>query len=169
MSGVQTETRDESVNPLDSLEEALALQEDWFFTRPVPEELTVHIDGQKSTYALTFVWQEEAHALQMYCDFNFSIPDYRRSVVLKVLEKVNGAMWLGHFDVPENSGIPCFRHTGLMHGWNPEANLEFMEDLVDVAVTECDRHFGTFNLLTLPIKLEDAALDLVLCEPAGRA
>ena len=89
---------------------------DWSFERPTDDELMVQIGARRGTYRMTFLWQEEYSAMQFFCEFDLEIPKERYDMTSKVLRDVNENLWLGHFDVPEDSNVPYFRHTTLFRG-----------------------------------------------------
>jgi hypothetical protein len=156
-------------NPLDSIEELLSVN-DWIFNRPNPEELTVHVSGKLGSYHLTFIWQEEYSAMQFFCEFeNLRIPAERMEMTNRALARMNERLWLGHFEVPEETAAPRFRHTSLFRGWTNTSGADHVEDLVDLALIECERHHNIFNMLATSIVLDGRTLDLMLNEEAGEA
>jgi hypothetical protein len=158
---------DEISNPLDSVEDFLS-GNDWIFNRPNPDELTVSVTGRSGTYRLAFLWQEEFSALQFFCEFDLRIPKERQDMAGHALRAINERIWLGHFDVPD-TGIPCFRHTSLFRGWTHSSNAESVGDLVDIALSECERHHNIFSMLASSLYLDKDVMSLVLTDDAGQA
>lgn len=155
-------------NPLDSVEDILT-GNDWIFNRPNPDELTVHVTGKLGAYNLTFVWQEEYSAMQFCCEYDLRIPSEREDMTSKALRGINERLWLGHFDLLSHNKAPCFRHTSLFRGWTHTSGAEHVEDLVDIALAECERNYNLFNMLASSLYLDGAMLDLILSEEAGEA
>ncbi len=155
---------DEVSNPIDGLEDIM-LRNDWVFERRTEEELSVQVSGKMGEYQLRFIWQEEFSAMQFICapDLRIHVDHYDEAC--QIVNNINASLWLGHFDIAmtnkevknktkQTSSIPCFRHTTLMRGQVEGSGVEPMEDLIDVALAECERYYITFSLLS-----EDAAQD----------
>jgi hypothetical protein len=159
---------EEISNPLDSVEDFLS-GHDWIFNRPSADELTVCVTGRSVTYRLAFIWQEEFSAMQFFCEFDLRIPKERQEAAGQALRVINERIWLGHFDVPADTGIPCFRHTSLFRGWTHSSNAEHAGDLVDIALSECERHHNIFSVLASALPLDGDVMSLVLSDDAGQA
>lgn len=155
-------------NPLDSIEEVMA-GHDWSFERPTPDELTVNIAGNFGQYRMTFLWQEEHSAMQFFCEFDLLIPRERFDLTSKVIRAINENLWLGHFDVPEDSNIPYFRHTTLFRGMTHTSGTDHVADLIEVALAECEKYYGVFHLLAASSTLTEDLLTLALADTDGEA
>jgi hypothetical protein len=155
-------------NPLDSVEDMLAGQ-DWVFERPHTDELSVTIAGRHGPYRMTFIWQEDYSAMQFFCEFDLNVPESRRAAAASALQMVNSKLWLGHFIVQDQTGVPAFRHTSMFRGQTQSSGAEHVEDLVDIAIAECDRYYSVFNMLSCTVTVEDSLLNLALVETAGEA
>lgn len=141
---IQTfETTGYTANPLDLLEEIVSFN-DWDFQRASSEEMFAEVPGRWCNYRLFFFWQEEVSALQFHCQFDMKVPTQRHQDVCELLSMINERMWLGHFDVDRDENMPMFRHTTLLRGIQG-ASVEQMEDLVDIAITECERFYPAFQ------------------------
>lgn len=162
------ESFDDLGNPLDTIEDVLTGQ-DWIFNRPREDELSVHVSGRSGNYRLTFLWQEEYGALQFFCESDVCVPPARQDTAGRVLRTINERLWLGHFDVAADSAAPTFRHTSLLRGWTHGAGAEHIEDLVDIALAESERHYGVFNFLATALHVDEDALNLMLSDNAGEA
>lgn len=155
-------------NPLDSVEDMFRSQ-DWSFTRSHDEELCVTVAGKRGQYKMTFIWQEEFHAMQFFCEYDFILPDANSSTVNKVLRAINEDLWLGHFDVPVATNAPCFRHTSLFRGWTQSSGAEHVEDLVDIAIAESDRFHSIFRMLAERTHMDDSLIDFIMSDSVGEA
>ena len=152
-------------NPLDSVADFLANQ-DWVFNRPQPEELLVSVPGRQGTYNLIFFWQAEFGALQFFCECDLSLEAADADAVNHALRAINERLWLGHFDLTGKArAVPTFRHTLLLLG---ALGAEPVEDVVEIGLAECERHYNVFAMLgAAPVAR--AALDLALVDEAGVA
>jgi hypothetical protein len=163
----QTEIVERTPNPLDVVEEVVSAF-DWSFERPSVEEMLAEVAGRWGTYRLFFYWQEDVAAMQFSCQFDMTVPDDRAAEIVTLLSMVNERMWLGHFDVDADDSTPMFRHTLLLRG-TQGATIEQIEDLVDVAVTECERFFPAFQFVMRDGKTAEDAVSAAILDIAGEA
>ncbi len=82
------------------------------------------------------------------------------------LMNINENLWMGHFDIPKDTRTPSFRHTCLLRG---VAGIEHFEDLVDIAMAQCERYFAAFSLLANTEIANDQNLSLALMDTAGES
>ncbi len=156
-----------AANPLDTVEQVI-LANDWAFDRRADDELSVQVPGQWCDYSLFFAWCEEVSALHFTCAFDMRIPNGRRREVHDLLALLNEKLWLGHFGIWDDEGLPMFRHALLLRG-APGASLGQLEDLVDIAVSECERFYPVFQYVVWAGKTPDEALQSAMIETLGEA
>lgn len=165
---------DDVSNPLDAIEEIM-MNNDWVYDRMSQDEMTVHITGKHGTYKLAFIWQDTYHALQFSCAPDVTIGTDKLKEASVIINKINSSLWLGHFDIrpveeqynnPGNN-IPCFRHTSLFRGMTDNSGLSQMEDLIDIALHECERFYPSFKLLAEASHLTKSDMSLALMDVAG--
>ena len=154
-------------NPLDIVEEIVAANQ-WPFDRTSEDELVVEITGKWCDYRLYFMWRDDLSALHFTCAFDARVPDTRRREVHDLLALVNEKLWLGHFDVSLEEGMPMFRHTVPLRGLSG-ASVEQLEDLVDSAFTECERFYPAFQFVIWGGKSAQEAIAAALFETVGEA
>jgi hypothetical protein len=154
-------------NPIDIAEE-IVLANQWAHDRSSDEELLVEIDGKWCDYRLLFLWQREISALHFSCSFDMKVPKARRAAVLELLAAINERLWLGHFDLVTDDQSPAFRQGVLFRGAGG-ASVEQVEDLVDIAVTECERFYPAFQLVIWGGKQAEEAIAAAMIDPAGEA
>jgi hypothetical protein len=167
---------DEVSNPLDAIEEVM-LNNDWTFDRPFMDQLSVTVAGKSTTFNLAFIWQEDFSALQFCCAPDITIHPTKMDEAAKVLNQINSTLWLGHFDVRSESlsendktaYVPCFRHTSLFRGMNDTSGLAHMEDLIDIAIAECERYAMTFELFSTLNSQKKTDINLAMMDVAGRS
>jgi len=167
MSAVAVDTTTNTHNPLDIVEEIVTANE-WPFDRSNEDEMIVEIAGRWCDYRLYFVWQEEVSAMQFSCQFDMKVPPIRRSTVNELLAEVNGRMWLGHFDVCSDEQSPMFRHTTLLRGARA-ASVEQLEDLVEIALSECERYYPAFQFTIWGGKTAKEAVEAAILDTVGEA
>ena len=84
--------------------------------------------------------------MQFSCQYDMHVPPNRLSAVYELLAIINERLWLGHVDVDAEDQVPMFRQTILLRGAQ-SASVEQMEDLVDIALTECERLYPAFQFV----------------------
>ncbi len=154
-------------NPLDIVEEIVGANQ-WPFDRTSEDELVVEITGKWCDYRLYFMWRDDLSALHFTCAFDARVPDTRRREVHDLLALINEKLWLGHFDVSLEEGMPMFRHTVPLRGLSG-ASVEQLEDLVDSAFTECERFYPAFQFVIWGGKGAHEAIAAALFETVGEA
>lgn len=156
-------------NPLDSVEEILNAHE-WMFSRTNEDELFVQVSGKAgSSFSMYFNWQEEFSAMQFHCQYDAPVARENMTNAAQALLRINAGLWLGYFDLDALSRIPSFRHTSLFRGMTQSSGLEHIEDLVDIALSECERYEPVFRLLSGPGEADAAALSLAVMDTAGES
>jgi hypothetical protein len=157
-----------TLNPLDMVEEIITLN-DWSCDRASDEEMVVEIKGRWTSYRLYFVWHATEAALLFSCVFDSVAYDKDRLQEMNnLLSYVNQRLWMGHFELTPEDNSPAFRHTVLMRG-QTEASFEQMEDLMDVAMAECERFYPAFKLVTEGQQTALEAVSKSIFETVGQA
>lgn len=154
-------------NPLDILEELVGAY-DWTYERFGDDELVVGCTGQWCDYALHFCWRDDSSAMHVTCTLDSRVPSRRRGAIYELLAVINGKMSLGHFNLDDEQNAPVFRHTVLLRGCQG-ATVEQLEDLVDIAIAECERFYPAFQYVAWAGKAPQDALDAALIETVGEA
>jgi hypothetical protein len=154
-------------NPLDVLEDIVTANE-WLFERANEDELIVELAGRWCHYRMFFVWQREIGALQFTCQFDMKVPDAKRSEVNDLLAMLNNRLWLGHFDLEIQGNSPLFRYTILTRG-DRMPKVEILEDLVEIALTECERFYPAFQFVIWGGKRASEAMAASMIEVVGQA
>jgi hypothetical protein len=167
MTALSLETAAAAANPIDLVEEIVQANE-WAHDRATDEEMVVEIGGRWCDYRLLFVWQREINAMHFTCAFEMKVPKVRRTAVFELLAAVNERLWLGHFDLTADSQSPAFRQGVLLRGASG-ASVEQIEDLVDIAVSECERFYPAFQLVVWGGKPAEEAVAAAMIDPIGEA
>jgi len=155
-----------SRNPLD-LVERIVSEHEWTFDRQSDLDLSVSVAGSWCDYHLGFTWARDLAALQVSCTFDLKVQDRRRGDVHTLLALVNERMWCGHFDLWSEEALPMFRHVLLLRGSGPTTGQ--VEDMIEVAITECERFYPAFQFLIWGGKRPDEALAAAILETVGEA
>jgi hypothetical protein len=168
VSSLHPELHDEqSANPLDTVEK-LAVANDWPFNRQSEEELAAEINCHWCHYKLWFAWHPELGVMHLSCALDMKVPAKKRNHLYALLAMANEKLWLGHFDLWSEEGLPMFRHSALFRD-EAGASVELIEDLVDIAITECDRFYPAFQFVLWGGKDPAEAIAAAMLETEGEA
>ena len=168
MSGMVTqEVEIQVANPLDVIEQILG-QNDWVCERASDSEMVAEAPGKWCDYAMFFSWAREISAMHFSCAFDIKVPANRRGALYELLALANERLWIGHFGLESDDGVPVFRHAVLLRG-APGASAESLEDLVDIALNECERFFPAFQFVLWGGKTPKDALEAAMLDCVGEA
>ena len=159
--------RDRSTNPLDILEQIIASNE-WAFERRSDGEMAAEAPGKWCDYGLHFSWSHEISAMAFTCAFDLKVPAEARDKLYELLALANDRLWIGHFGIEAEDGVPVFRHSVLLRGAQG-ASAESLEDMVDIAITECERFFPAFQFVLWGGKAPADALAASMLDCVGEA
>ena len=157
----------DAANPLDVMEQ-IAAANDWAFDRRNESEMAAEAPGKWCDYGLYFSWSDEISAMHFTCAFDLKVPANRRSALYELFALANERLWIGHFSLDTDDGTLLFRHAVLLRG-APGASTESLEDMVDIAITECERFFPAFQFVLWGGKTPAEAMQAAMLECAGEA
>ncbi|HEX4262229.1 MAG TPA: YbjN domain-containing protein [Acetobacteraceae bacterium] len=167
MSTLSVARSEAASNPLDLLEQIAAANE-WAFDRRNESEMAAEAPGKWCDYGLYFSWSNEISAMHFTCAFDLKVPARRRTALYELLALANEKLWIGHFGLDGDDGTPLFRHAVLLRG-APGASAESLEDMVDIAITECERFYPAFQFVLWGGKSPKEAMDAAMLECVGEA
>jgi hypothetical protein len=167
MPALQQEVTQQPPNPLDMVEEIVQANQ-WHFERAHDDELVVEMNGAWCRYRMYFLWQRDISALQFTCQFDMKVPEGREGATYELVGLVNNRLWFGHFDLCTEEKTPLFRYTSLYRGSHGPA-LEQLEDMVEIALTESERFYPSFQYVIWGGKTPDQAMTMAMLDPVGRA
>ncbi|EHL98127.1 hypothetical protein HMPREF9946_03736 [Acetobacteraceae bacterium AT-5844] len=167
MSGLQIVDRDRSANPLDVLEQIVTANE-WHFDRRSDGEMAAEAPGKWCNYGMFFCWSQDISAMHFTCAFDLKVPPTHRQKLYELLALANEKLWIGHFGLDGDDGEPVFRHSVLLRG-APGASAESLEDMMDIALTECERFYPAFQFVLWGGKPPAEALEAAMLDCVGEA
>ena len=167
MSGLLALERERAANPLDVIEQIIGANE-WAFERRSDGEMAAEAPGKWCDYGLFFSWSQEISAMHFSCAFDLKVPAGKRDKLFELLSLANEKLWIGHFGLESEEGVPVFRHSVLLRG-APGASAESLEDMVDIALTECERFFPAFQFVLWGGKAPAEALQAAMLDCVGEA
>ncbi len=156
-----------SDNPLD-IAEQVAMRREWAFDRPLEDELVAEIAGAWCNFRLWFTWQPDLGGMMFSCSYDMKIPRHALQNVHALLAKVNERMWIGHFDICSEDNSIIFRH-GLLLKHGNTASYDMMEELMDIAIEECDRFYPAFQSVIWGGQQPEQAISFALFDTVGEA
>lgn len=154
-------------NPIDIVEDLIHSKK-WTFSRADDYELVAEIASQWCQYRLYFTWSEEIKAISFTVTFDLKFPHSKIKDAHELLALINEKLWIGHFDITSKNGIPAYRHTVLSLVEN-EMLLNQIEDLVDIAIFECERYYPAFQLVLFEDTEPNNALNVSTFNTIGKA
>lgn len=155
------------MNPLDGVEDIL-LRQNWKYARMNRDELFLELKGQHGIYRMMFMWNERQEVMQFCAEYDLRLADFNYECACRTVNEINSGLWLGHFQIPPESMIPCFRYTQMLRGLNVGAELvEHLEELIQVTMEECDLHYPAFMMLASEKTHDEDQLALALMPVAG--
>ncbi len=154
-------------NPLDVVEQVVAAN-DWAFDRRSDHEMAAEAPGKWCDYGLYFSWSSEISAMHFTCAIDMKVPERQRAALYELLALANERLWIGHFGMDSDDGMPLFRHSVLLRGATA-ASAESLEDMVDIAITECERFYPAFQFVLWGGKTPADALQAAMLECMGEA
>lgn len=152
---------------IDVVESYVASQE-WTYDRQGETEILVQVPGQWCDFNLYFAWNQDLAAMHFTCAFDMRVPNEKRSPVNDLLATVNEKLWLGHFGLWREENLPIFRHVLLFKDAGGPSYGQIAE-LVDTAVSECDRFYPAFQYVVWGGKSAADAVDMAMVDTVGEA
>ena len=156
-----------SLNPIDIVEDVIYGKK-WTFSRSDDYELVAEISSQWCQYRLYFTWSEQIKAISYTITFDLKFPENKIRKAHELLALINEKLWIGHFDITSKNGIPAYRHTVLSLPENDMLHNQ-LEDLVDIAIYECEKYYPAFQLVLFEDSNPSKALSLSTFDTIGRA
>ncbi|MBL8676352.1 MAG: YbjN domain-containing protein [Alphaproteobacteria bacterium] len=154
-------------SPISLLEEFL-FQLDWNYERIAESEIAAEIEGRWCSYRLFALWKEDLECLMFSSLIDLKIPQVKREAIEVLLSMLNPKLLLGHFEVSPDDEVPAFRYTLTLRG-NPGATFEQMEEIINAAITECDRLYPALQFVLWGGKLPEEAMAAAMLDTYGEA
>ncbi len=154
-------------HPIDAIENTISHYE-WPMDRTSDAEMTVQLPGKWCTYSLFINWSEKADAVQFTCAFDMRVQKEKRAQLYELLALVNEQLWLGHFTVWIEDGMPMFRHSLPLKG-SGGPSPEQVADVVETALYECERFFPAFQYVIWGGRSATEAVQAAMIETVGEA
>ncbi|MBX9621752.1 MAG: YbjN domain-containing protein [Alphaproteobacteria bacterium] len=154
-------------SPISLLEELL-FQLDWNYERLAESEIAAEIEGRWCSYRLFALWKEDLECFMFSSLIDLKIPHIKREAIEILLSMLNPKLLLGHFEVSPDDEVSAFRYTLTLRG-NPGATLEQMEEIINAAITECDRLYPALQFVLWGGKSPEEAMAAAMLDTCGEA
>ena len=154
-------------HPIDAVEHTISHYE-WPMDRTSDAEMTVQLPGKWCDYSLFINWSENAHTVQFTCTFDMRVQKERRAALYELLSLINEQLWLGHFTILGDEGLPMFRHSLPLKGTDGPSP-EQVADVVETALYECERFFPAFQYVVWGGRTAPEAVQAAMIETVGEA
>src|ERR1700709_1121732 len=102
-------------NPLDLVEQVITAN-DWVFDRRSDAEMAAEAPGKWCDYGFFFCWSHEISVMHFSCAFDLKAPEKRRAALYELLARANEKLWIRHFGMDDDDGMPIYRHSVLLRG-----------------------------------------------------
>ena len=152
-------------NPIDLIEEIIAGKE-WVYDRRCDTELAVEAPGSWCDYGMFFAWSEDLGALHFSCALDMRVQPRLMGQVYELIAKLNERLWMGHFAIWVEEGIPMFRHTVRLPD---RLDTELVAELMDLAMNECERYYPSFQFVIWGGRTAEDAIQSSLLDTVGEA
>ncbi len=159
---------DDDANPLDLVEDFVE-SKSWTITRSEDDIMIFTAPGAKVKYEICMEWQEEFSALLFACSMPISITAEHHDAAARATEQINQNLWLGHFDLSNKNTHPTFRHTLLFRMIPSGLAVDIVQDVIEIAIAECERFLATFQLVQAGDNELQSNLRAAVFETVGEA
>ena len=154
-------------NPLD-LAELVIMDRDWVFDRTADSELVAEVNGAWCNYRIWFTWQEDSGGLTLSCAIDTKFPKQMVFKLHSLLALANEKMWLGHFELCAEDNTVVFRHSLLLRE-GAGTTAEHLQELLDIATSECERFYPAFQSVVWGGKSASEAIEIALFDTIAEA
>ncbi len=157
----------DNAHPIDLVGRVIGANQ-WSHQRVSDDELAVEIAGCWCDYRLFFAWHREVAAIHFSLALDMRVPKAKHGEVGGLLATINEKLWLGHFDLWSEDGLPMFRYAVLLRGTSGPSHAQ-IEELVNIAISESDRFYPAFQFVIWGGKSVADAVACALIDPVGEA
>ncbi len=154
-------------HPLDWLESMFA-ENQWLFERPSRDELLTSMQGTLTDYHMFFLWRTDIHLLNISCRLDVKYVETRKEALYELVARMNEKLWVGHFEIEHSSSAILLRH-GLPLFRSQISSQEQLREIIDVALSECERYYPAFQYVIWGNLKPKEAMEMVLMETVGVA
>ena len=146
-------------NPIDAVE-TIFHKKSVDFERRNTNEVVVEVEGKWNNMLLFFAWEKHLQCLHVSCLMNLNINPADKGRFFELLAMINENLWIGHFSYWSEHQMPVFKHSVIIDS-NDFHFEDRLEQLIAVAVNECEQMYPIFNaVMTQHISPQQALFPL---------
>jgi hypothetical protein len=86
--------------------------------------------------------------------------------IYELLAKLNERLWMGHFAIWVEEGIPMYRHTVRLPN---RLDIDLVSELMELAMQECERYYPAFQFVIWGGRTAEDAIASSLLDTVGEA
>ncbi len=162
------QVQDTATNRGLTLLQQLAERHDWHLEHRINGDMVMEVVGDHASYSIQFSYSEEYQSLHLTCSMDMCLPITNGAQIHDLLAAINAKLWIGHFAIMAGGNQPSFRQTVLMIGPD-DAKLQEIEEIIEVAIGECDRFYPAFQFAGINGMPGHDAMTCALMECVGEA
>lgn len=162
-----SQTVNDITHPMDCVEQ-LCINQEFSTDRAHSDKLSIRAVGDYGPYLVDFNWNENIGTIEVFCQTGWLADEQDIDLTARTLAEVNSQLLIGHFDINED-GMICFRHTLLFRGVLNMESFEPVLEVLNIALSSCDRFHGLFALIKENNIHNRDILDLALISVEGHA
>ncbi|MFC4725498.1 YbjN domain-containing protein [Glycocaulis abyssi] len=166
MMDLHTETYIQTIDPLESVEQAV-IAEQYAYERD-DTELHMAVPGEWRDHQVWFAWRPELDVLHVCASLELKTPPARFREVCELVTRLNERLWLGHFDVWAEDGSVVFRHALSLAGGETVSPAQAAA-LIVAAREAGERLYPAFHYLVWGGKSVEEAVAAAMFDTAGEA
>lgn len=168
-AGMRLARRDdlEEATALD-LAEAVAARYGWTCARSAPDRLSLQVEAQWRSYALTLAWSGREQMLRLLCTFEMEPPAGKLPQLHEILNRINDSIWDGTFTWWPEPRLMVFRYALLLDG-DQSASPEQIDRMLLAAVGNAERYYPALQLVTWGDRPPEEAMRAAIGAVAGYA
>ena len=155
------------IHPIDIVE-TLAEYRAWEFDRVADDQIAMAIEGQWRTYSITLAWSASDETLRLVCSFEMDPPEDRLPHLYETLNSANDRCWAGAFTLWQEHKLMVYRY-GLVLTGGETAGTTQIDQLVRIAVANCERFYPAFQLVCWGDETPKSAMRIAMDEAFGTA
>ena len=164
-SGALSSPSTRTTNPIDLIEDVLS-ERGWTYDRRCETEVAVEAPGTWCDYGMFFAWSEDLRALHFSCALDMRVQSRLMSQVYELLAKLNERLWMGHFAIWVEEGIPMFRHTVRL---SEGLDQNLIGELMELAISECELYYPAFQFVIWGGRTAEDAITSSMLDTVGQA
>ena len=154
-------------NPID-LVETIFSSRSFEFERRGANEVVIEVQGKWNNMLLFFVWESSMNCLHLSCLMDIETRIEDRSKIFELLALINEELWVGHFSYWTEQNTPVFKHSLFLNN-EDDFFEEKIEQMIDIAIKECERMYPVFKVVLTKGMEPKQALYPMLMETVGQA